>query len=114
VLGMIRGEKLKPIAIASEHRSPLLPDVPTFRESGLDYTTGTWFGLLAPARTPEEIVGLLHRTAIAILQDKAARTKILEEGADVVASSPTEFRTFLRQETDRLSAVIRAANIALD
>ncbi len=53
VLGAVRGGKLKAIAIASDERSPLLPDVPTFKESGLDYRTGTWFGLLAPAKTPE-------------------------------------------------------------
>ena len=53
VLGAVRGGKLKAIAIASAERSPLLPDVPTFKESGLDYRTGTWFGLLAPAKTPE-------------------------------------------------------------
>ena len=63
VLGLIRGGKLKGIAIASDRRSPLLPDVPTFQESGLDYRTGTWFGLLAPARTPEGIVATLHRNA---------------------------------------------------
>ena len=56
VLGMIRGGSLKAIAIASDHRSALLPGVPTFTESGSDYRTGTWFGLLAPAQTPPEIV----------------------------------------------------------
>ena len=52
VLGLVRSGKLKAIAIASGARSPLLPEVPTFKESGLDYVTGTWFGLLAPAKTP--------------------------------------------------------------
>ena len=52
VLGLVRGGQLKPIAIAADRRSPLLPDVPTFIEGGLDYRTGTWFGLLAPAKTP--------------------------------------------------------------
>ena len=50
VLGLIRGGQLKPIAIASDKRLPLLPDVPTFIENGVDYRTGTWFGLLAPAK----------------------------------------------------------------
>ena len=114
VLGMVRGDKLKALAIAADRRSELLPDVPTFAEQGLDYLTGTWFGLLAPARTPAEIVTRLNRAAVAILEEPAVRAKIVEQGADVIASSPAEFRAFLRDETDRLAAVIRNAGIALD
>jgi tripartite-type tricarboxylate transporter receptor subunit TctC len=61
VLGMVRGGKLKAIAIAAEHRSALLPDMPTFAEGGLDYRTGTWFGLLAPARRPRSSQGCIAR-----------------------------------------------------
>src|SRR6202011_2074834 len=100
-----RGEKLKPIAIASEHRSALLPDVPTFAESGLDYRTGTWFGLLAPARTPAAIVDTLHRTTVATLNDESVKARIVEQGAEVVADTPAEFRAFIRDETDRLARV---------
>ena len=114
VLGMIRGEKLKALAIAADRRSELLPDVPTFAEQGLDYRTGTWFGLLAPARTPGDIVAQLNRAAIATLIDTGVRAKIAEQGAEVIASSPGGFRDFLKDETDRLAAVIRNAGIALD
>ncbi len=114
VLGMIRGEKLKALAIAADRRSELLPDVPTFAEQGLDYRTGTWFGLLAPARTPGDIVAQLNRAAIATLNDTGVRAKIAEQGAEVIASSPVGFRDFLKDETDRLAAVIRNAGIALD
>src|SRR5262249_22206986 len=75
VLGMVRGEKLKPIAIAAEHRSPLLPDVPTFAEGGLDYRTGTWFGLLVPAQTPAAIVATLHRETVSVLREDAVRER---------------------------------------
>jgi tripartite-type tricarboxylate transporter receptor subunit TctC len=114
VLGMVRGEKLRAIAIAAEHRSPLLPDVPTFAESGLDYRTGTWFGLLAPAKTPPEVIDLLHRSTVALLQEPVVRAKILEQGAEVVANTPAEFRAFIKDETERLATVIRGANISLD
>jgi tripartite-type tricarboxylate transporter receptor subunit TctC len=114
VLGMVRGGKLKPIAIASAHRSPLLPDVPTFAEGGLDYRTGTWFGLLAPARTPAAIVATLHRETVAVLGDAGARERLAEQGAEVVGDSPEEFRAFIREETDRLARVIRGAKIQLD
>jgi tripartite-type tricarboxylate transporter receptor subunit TctC len=114
VLGMVRGEKLRAIAIAAEHRSALLPDVPTFAESGLDYRTGTWFGLLAPARTPAAIVATLHRETVAVLHEPAAHDRLAEQGAEIVANTPDEFRAFARDETDRLSRVIRAAKIQLD
>jgi tripartite-type tricarboxylate transporter receptor subunit TctC len=114
VLGLVRGNKLKPIAIAANHRSELLPNVPTFLEQGLDYRTGTWFGLMAPAKTPPEVIGLLHRSTVALLQEPAVRAKILEQGAEIVASSPAEFRAFIKDETERLAAVIRGANISLD
>jgi tripartite-type tricarboxylate transporter receptor subunit TctC len=114
VLGMIRAGTLKAIAIASDRRSELLPEVPTFTESGLDYRTGTWFGLLAPAKTPPGIIDLLHSTTVAVLRDRGVHAKIVEQGAEVVANSPAEFRAFVKDETDRLAGVIQGANIRLD
>jgi tripartite-type tricarboxylate transporter receptor subunit TctC len=114
VLGMIRSGTLKAIALASDRRFELLPDVPTFKEGGLDYRTGTWFGLLAPARTPPEIIGALNRSAVSVLQEQGVRARLAEQGAEVVANSPAEFRAFIGSETERLSGVIRDANMALD
>src|SRR5712671_1583711 len=114
VLGMIRGGSLKAIAIASGHRSALLPGVPTFAEGGLDYRTGTWFGLLAPARTPPAIVDTLHRATVAVLREKRVQARIVEQGAELVADTPAEFRAFIRDETERLGRVIRGAGIRLD
>jgi tripartite-type tricarboxylate transporter receptor subunit TctC len=114
VLGLVQGQKLKPLAVAAERRFDLLPDVPTFAEQGLPYRTGTWYGLLAPAKTPAGIIERLNRVTVEVLQDPAVRAKIVEQGAEVVANTPAQFRAFLKEETDRLSAVIRNANIALD
>jgi tripartite-type tricarboxylate transporter receptor subunit TctC len=114
VLGMVRGGKLKALAIAADHRSALLPDVPTFAEQGLDYLTGTWFGLLAPARTPADIIAKLNSATVEVLDEQNVREKIVAQGAEVVAGSPTAFRTFLKEETQRLSEVIHNAGIALD
>jgi tripartite-type tricarboxylate transporter receptor subunit TctC len=114
VLGMIRSGTLKAIAIASEHRSELLPEVPTFKESGLDYRSGTWFGLLAPVRTPPEIIDTLHRATISFLADPGVRAKLVEQGAEVVANSPADFRAFIKDETERLATVVRNSNITLD
>jgi tripartite-type tricarboxylate transporter receptor subunit TctC len=114
VLGGLRGGTLKAIAVAAERRSELIPDVPTFAEQGLAYDTGTWYGLLAPAKTPSAIIDTLHRNSIAVLADPIVRARILEQGAEVVASSPAEFRAFIKDETERIGRVIRDASIQLD
>lgn len=114
VLGLIRSGSVKPIAIAANHRLALLPEVPTFLESGVSYQTGTWFGLLAPAKTPDAVISTLHKTTLEVLRDEDTRAKIVEQGAEVVGNSPADFRAFIKEETDRLSVVIANANIVLD
>lgn len=114
VLGMVRSGTLKALAISSERRSELMPSVPTFAEQGLDFRSGTWYGLLAPARTPPAIIGTLHRASAAVLADPGVKAKVIEQGAEVVANSPAEFRAFLKEETDRLRRVIRESHIRLD
>lgn len=114
VLSLIRNGNLKPIAIAADKRSPLLPNVPTFKEGGLDYETGTWFGLLAPAQTPEAIVDLLHTNTIDVLKDQTLRAKMSDQGADVVGNTPAQFRAHIERETVRLAKVIKNAKIQLD
>ena len=114
VLPLIQSGGLKPLAIAAETRSAALPDVPTFREQGIDYLTGTWFGLMAPAKTPPAIITALNREIAAALRSGEVRARLAEQGADVVGGSPQGFATFLHAETERLSAVIKRANIHLD
>ena len=114
MLGLLRGGQLKAIALAADRRSPLLPEVPTFIEGGLDFRAGPWFGLLAPANTPGPIIERLHRETAGLLQEPEMRARITEQGIDVVGSTPEQFRAFIKDETERLSAVIRNANIHLD
>jgi tripartite-type tricarboxylate transporter receptor subunit TctC len=110
----IVGGGVKPLAIAAKTRTPALPDIPTFREQGIDYLSGTWFGLLAPAKTPPDIIARLNAAVADALRSDAVRARIAEQGADVVGGTAQDFGQFLRQETERLSAVIRRANIHLD
>jgi tripartite-type tricarboxylate transporter receptor subunit TctC len=114
VLSLARSGKLKPIALAADKRSPLLPDVPTFRESGLDYVTGTWFGLLAPAKTPAATIRMLHANTVEVLKDAALNKRMSGQGAEVVGNTPAEFRAHIEAETKRLAAVIKRAKIQLD
>jgi tripartite-type tricarboxylate transporter receptor subunit TctC len=114
VLSLVHSGNLKPIAIAADNRSPLLPNVPTFKEGGLDYQTGTWFGLLAPAKTPQAIINLLHATTVDVLKDQGLRAKMSGQGADVVGGTPAQFGAHIKAETARLAKVIRNAKIQLD
>ena len=87
---------------------------PTFLEAGVKFKNGTWFGLLAPAGTPPEILSALHEATVDTLHDPEVGEKLRELGVEVIASSPVEFRRFLEQETERLSAAIRAANVTME
>jgi tripartite-type tricarboxylate transporter receptor subunit TctC len=110
----IRGGKLKPIAVASDKRTPLLPELPTFREGGLDYITGSWFGVLAPAKTPQAVIDLLHANTVEALKDATLRAKMVEQGADLIGNTPLEFRDYIAAETARMAKVIKNAKIQLD
>jgi tripartite-type tricarboxylate transporter receptor subunit TctC len=110
-LPFVLNGSLKPIAFAGDHRSPELPKVPTFKESGVDFTMGTWFGLLAPAHTPGPIIATLSDALTRGLADPALQKTIASQGAELVDSSPEKFATFLKNETDRLSKLIQDANI---
>jgi tripartite-type tricarboxylate transporter receptor subunit TctC len=114
VLGMVRGGNVKAIAVAAEGRLALLPEVPTFKESGVDYETGTWFGILAPAKTPAPVIAKLQAAIHDMLSDPTTRGRLTEQGAEVADLGPAQFGDFLREETARLSTVIRRANIRLD
>lgn len=91
--------KLKPIAVTSRQRLKFLPNIPTMMESGLDYVMGAWFGLLAPAVTPQPIVVKLNAAMKAAMTEPNVIKVLDQSGTDVVASSPEEFGKFIADET---------------
>jgi tripartite-type tricarboxylate transporter receptor subunit TctC len=99
VTGGIDSGKLRPIAVTSKQRLKFLPNVPTMTESGLDYVMGAWFGLLAPAGTPQPIIDKLNAAMKAAMQEPNV-VKVLEQsGTDVIAGSPDQFARFIADET---------------
>ncbi|ANN74308.1 Bug family tripartite tricarboxylate transporter substrate binding protein [Bordetella bronchialis] len=83
-IGLIRGGKLKPLAVTSLQRSPLLPDVPSLNESGMKgFEVTLWFGIIAPAGVPQDRVARLHQALDAVLRDPGLRAKLTEQGYDV-------------------------------
>jgi tripartite-type tricarboxylate transporter receptor subunit TctC len=110
----IKAGKLKAFAVTSPARLASLPDVPTLAESGLTgYDSTGWFGLVAPAGTPEPILSRLHAEFTAALNDEGIRTQMRNIGMEPVPSSTEAFDTYMKSETRKWGDVIRKANIKL-
>src|SRR5213082_2472291 len=94
----IQSGKLRAIAVTSRKRSALLPDVPTLAESGLsDYQAGSWYGVMAPAGTPREIVARLHGAIARALKQPDVAQRLAAEGAIVIGSTPAEFGAHIKE-----------------
>jgi tripartite-type tricarboxylate transporter receptor subunit TctC len=108
----VQSGRLRAIAIGSLQRFPALPQVPTFDESGVKgYEATTWFGLLAPARVPREIVARWNAEVGKVLASSEVRERFVHEGQEPSGGSPEEFGQFIRAETDKYAKVIKAAGV---
>lgn len=113
--GHIKAGKLKALAVTGTKRSPLLPEVPTVSEAGLQgFEVAQWYGLFAPANTPREIVDRLNRETVAVLEDPEVATKFAEQGAEVVTSSPDDFGKLVETEIARWTQVSQKANLTTE
>lgn len=110
---LIQGGKLKPLAIASRQRSPLFPNVPTVQEQGFGYLTASiWYGLFAPAGTPAAIVEKINADVRDVLRDPAfAQVNATARNLKVVAGTPQEFQTVIREEVKQVAEMIRVADV---
>jgi tripartite-type tricarboxylate transporter receptor subunit TctC len=99
IAGGVAAGKLKPLAVTSRQRVSIYPKVPTFLESGFNYTQGTWFGLVAPAHTPEPIIQKLAAAVKYTMEDTDARWTIVDSGTEVFVTSPQEFAKFITDQT---------------
>jgi tripartite-type tricarboxylate transporter receptor subunit TctC len=104
--------QLRALAVTSKARSQLFPDVPTTAEAGYPQIEGdSWVGLLAPAGTPNEIIGPLQREITAIIALPDVKERLPALGFEAVGSTPEEFAARIKVETEIWGKVIRAANI---
>ena len=107
--------RLNVLAVTSHKRSSLMPEVPTVAESGLEgYEATTWFGILAPAGTPREVVAKLNAEIGAILASPDLIEHLRADGAEATGGSPGQFKAFLRAEIDRWAPVVKAAGAKAD
>ena len=112
VLPQVRAGRLRALAIAAPKRSALASEVPTMDEAGVPkFYGGTWFGVLAPARTPAAVVERLHREIANILRAPDLAQGFNERGFEPVGNSPSEFRAFIESESRRWLKVAQDAGI---
>lgn len=109
LLSPVRSGQLRALGITGRQRSSLLPDVPTFVESGeSNAISESWFALFAPAGTPPPIIARLAEDSVAFTQDAATRNRMLEIGVETASASPTEMARILRDLTAEYREVVRA------
>lgn len=114
-LPFIAAGKFKALAVASKQRNPALPNVPTFDELGLrGVYASSWYGLMAPAGMPREIVDLVNAETNAILKTPEMRKRMVDFGAEIGGGSPEDFARFIAEETKRYKEVVHASGAKLD
>ena len=115
VLPHIKAGKLTALAITTDKRSPALPDVPTLDEAGLKgFNLGTWFGVLAPAATPKEVVTKLNTEMVKIIHSPEFRQKMEEIGADPIGNTPEQMAKQIGEETQKFSKLVKEGKVAIE
>jgi tripartite-type tricarboxylate transporter receptor subunit TctC len=114
VMSQVTAGKLRALGVSSTHRAAAAPGIPTIAEAGLPgYESAQWYGLLAPAGTPQEIIAWLHRETTALLRATNTRERLNAEGLEVIANSPDEFAALIRTDITKWTKVVQAIGISL-
>jgi len=111
VVAYIKDGKLVPLGVTNAERVSALPDVPTIGEFVHGYEGTGWVGIVAPAKTPPEIIALLNAQVNAALADPAFKARLIELGAEPFGGSPEDFGKFIAEFTEKWGKVIREAGI---
>jgi tripartite-type tricarboxylate transporter receptor subunit TctC len=107
--------KMRLLAVASAKRLPAYPNVPTFAEIGMpEVNDPAWYGLVAPAKTPKEIIDKLYAASVKAVNTPAIRDKLSLQGADPVANTPAEFAKDIKIEYDKMKQIVVKKGIKLD
>ena len=110
----IKAGRIRPIATSSAKRMAILPDIPTYAEAGFPgYVFASWYGLIAPARTPAAVINKLHADSVKVLADPDINAVFQREGGAAVGNTPAEFARGIRNEFAEAARIIKAANIRI-
>lgn len=108
----IKSGRLRALGVTGTKRAPGADNIPTIAEAGVaGYEAVQWYGVLAPAATPRDIITKLHAGVVRALQNPEVRQRLLNDGAEPVGSSPEQFGAYIRAETEKWAKVIKAAGI---
>jgi tripartite-type tricarboxylate transporter receptor subunit TctC len=110
----IRTGKLRALAVGGSKRNPAIANVPTLGEAMPGLVSATWFGLIAPAKTPADVVAKLNAAVVEALRHPDVQKRLAEVYADTVANSPAEAAAYIKEEKERWGKVIRTAGIKAD
>ena len=114
-LAHIRAGKLRPLAVATATRAPALPEVPTIAESALPgFEVTTWFGALAPARTPKDIIAKLNAEMVRILAMPDVKKRLFDAGAEPVGNTSEQMAAQIKRETEEFGKIVRLAKITAE
>jgi tripartite-type tricarboxylate transporter receptor subunit TctC len=115
VVGHIRDGTVRALAVTTLRRTAVMPDIPTLDELGLrGFDAATWHGLVAPARTPKDILAILNRAVVAGLHDQTVEAQLAALGVDVAASTPEEFAAYVKTEIPKWTAIVKASGATLE
>jgi tripartite-type tricarboxylate transporter receptor subunit TctC len=115
VIQHIKAGRLKLLGVSSAKRSPQLPDVPTVSEAGVrGYESTTWFGLLAPAKTPPAIIARLNQATVKAVNAPELKTQLAVLGYDPVGSTPAEFAAFISAEAKKNAKIVKLSGAKVD
>ncbi len=113
-ISLVKGGKLRALAVTSAQRVEALPDVPTFAELGYpDVNLTTWYGMWAPAQTPPDLIAALYRTVSGVLRQPDVRTRLADSQAMPVGDTPEQFDAYCRSEAKRYAEIVQRAGIRL-
>ncbi|MEP7206264.1 MAG: tripartite tricarboxylate transporter substrate binding protein [Casimicrobiaceae bacterium] len=111
----VKAGKLKALAVTTAHRSRLAPDLPTMAEAGVPgFDISTWFGLLAPAGTPREIISKWNAEVTRILAARDMRERLVAQGAEPSPTTPEQFAQFIDQELAKYGKIVKASGAKVD
>ena len=112
LLPQIKAGKLRPIAVGAMTRVPSAPDVPTTTEAGMpNLQTENWYGMVAAAHTPPQVVAALNKAAVEAMKDPEVVSKLSSQGAILVGDTPEQFRSYIASETTKWAMVIKEAGV---
>jgi tripartite-type tricarboxylate transporter receptor subunit TctC len=115
VLPHIKAGKLRPLAVTTARRSSALPDVPTLEEAGLKgFDIGTWFGVLAPAATPKDIVARLNAEMVKVIQSPEFKKQMEDIGAAPIGNTAEQMASQIKTDTEKFAKLVKDANVVID